>query len=257
MTTTVQPITVERDGACARVLLNRPPLNILTIEILRELNQALGELQGERRLKVLVIAAEGKAFSAGVAVEDHLPEKADAMLKTFHATFGILRGFDCPVISAVQGPALGGGCELACFADLVIASGHATFGQPEVKLGVFPPIAAVHLPNRIGLARTLQFLLTGEVISAQEAERIGLVDRVVAPQELRGAVDAEVAKFSGMSGSALRLTKRAVLAAFGRGFEEGLAEVERLFADELMKSRDAVEGLRAFLEKRKPVWRDE
>ena len=255
MTTIVRHITVEREGACARVVFNRPPLNIFTTEMLQELNHALHELQGERRLKVLVIAAEGKAFSAGVAVEDHLPEKADAMIKTFHATFRILRGFDCPVISAVQGAALGGGCELACFADLVIASGHATFGQPEVKLGVFPPIAAVHFPRRIGLARTLQLLLSGEIISAQEADRIGLVDRVVAPAELPDAVDKEVARFSEMSGSALRLTKRAVLSAYGRDFEGGLGEVERVFA-ELMQSRDPLEGLRAFLEKRKPVWSD-
>jgi cyclohexa-1,5-dienecarbonyl-CoA hydratase len=254
MATVVEAIGVETDGAVARISLRRPPLNILTIENLEELNRILRGLRHEPELRALVLQAEGKAFSAGVAVEDHLPGKAEAMLATFNETFRLLRAFACPTISAVQGPALGGGCELACFADLVIASESATFGQPEIKLGVFPPIAALHFPHRIGLARTLQLVLTGDIISAREAERIGLVDRVVPPAELSAAVDTAVAGFRAKSAPALRLTKQAVLARGGRGFETGLREME-VFFEELMKTDDAVEGLRAFLEKRPPVWR--
>ena len=254
MVTVVEFLAVETDGAVARIVLKRPPLNIFTIEMLEELNRMLRDLRDESGLRALVVAAEGKAFSAGVAVEDHLPDRAGTMLAAFHETFRLLRALACPMISAVQGPALGGGCELACFADLVIASESATFGQPEIKLGVFPPIAALHFPHRIGLARTLQLLLTGEVISAREAERIGLVDRVVGPEELSAAVESAVDRLREKSAPALRLTKRAVLAGAGRGFEAGLREME-VFFGELMKTEDAVEGLRAFLEKRPPVWR--
>ena len=211
MATTVESLAVENDGAVARIILRRPPLNILTVEMLEDLNQVLHGLREAPRLRAFVLAAEGKAFSAGVAVEDHLPDKAALMLATFNETFRLLRGLACPMISAVQGPALGGGCELACFADLVFASESATFGQPEIKLGVFPPMAALHFPHRIGLARTLQFVLTGDIISAREAERIGLADRVVPPAELFSAVDNAVAGFRAKSAPALRLTKRAVL----------------------------------------------
>jgi cyclohexa-1,5-dienecarbonyl-CoA hydratase len=254
MATVVEALGVETDGAVARITLRRRPLNILTIENLEELNRILLGLRHEPELRVLVLQAEGKAFSVGVSVEDHLPGKAEAMLATFNNTFRLLQGLACPLISAVQGPALGGGCELACFADLVIASENATFGQPEIKLAVFPPIAALHFPHRIGLARTLQLVLTGDVISAREAERIGLVDRVVPAAELSTAVDTAVAGFRAKSAATLRLTKRAVLAGAGRGFETGLREME-LFFGELMKTEDAVEGLRAFLEKRPPEWR--
>src|SRR3990172_11130753 len=195
MEAVAQFLGVESDGVVARVVLKRPPLNIFTIEMLGELNRVLRQLHHDEPLRALLLAAEGKAFSAGVAVEDHLPDKAGRMLSVFHETFRLLRSFPCPVISAVQGPALGGGCELACFADLVIASESATFGQPEVKLGVFPPIAALHFPHRIGLARTLQLLLTGDVISAREAERIGLVDRVAAPDQFPATVESAVHAF--------------------------------------------------------------
>ena len=254
MATVIEALGVETDGAVARIILRRPPLNILTIETLEELNRNLRGLCHEPELRALVLQAEGKAFSAGVSVEDHLPGKAEAMLATFNETFRLLRALACPTISAVQGPALGGGCELACFADLVIASESATFGQPEIKLGVFPPIAALHFPHRIGLARTLQLVLTGDVISAREAERIGLVDRVVPLEKLPAAVEELVARFRKMSAPALRLAKRAVLAGLGRSFEAGLREIE-LFFSEMMTTEDAIEGLRAFLEKRPPVWR--
>lgn len=254
MATAIEALGVETDGAVACITLRRPPLNILTIENLEELNRILLGLRHEPELRALVLQAEGKAFSAGVSVEDHLPGKAEVMLATFNNTFRLLRGLACSLISAVQGPALGGGCELACFADLVIASESATFGQPEIKLGVFPPIAALHFPHRIGLARTLQLVLTGDIISAREAERIGLVDRVVPAAELSTAVDSAVAGFRSKSAAALRLTKRAVLAGAGRAFEAGLKEME-VFFWELMKTEDAVEGLHAFLEKRPSVWR--
>jgi cyclohexa-1,5-dienecarbonyl-CoA hydratase len=248
-------LSVRNDGAVGRIVLRRPPLNVMHVEMIEELNRALRDLRYEPGLRALVLAAQGKCFSAGVAVEDHLPEKVQPMLGAFHDTFRQLRRLACPTIAAVQGPALGGGCELACFADWVIASENATFGQPEIKLGVFPPVAAIHFPHRIGLARTMQLLLSGEILTAHEAERIGLVDRVVAPEKIEEAVEIVVASLREKSGPALRLAKRAALAAEGLGFEEGLREVERIFLEDLMRTRDAGEGLRAFLEKRAPAWR--
>ena len=238
----------------ARVTLDRPPLNILDIDTIRELNRTLRDLREEPGLRAVVLAARGRAFSAGVSVEDHLLEKADLMLHAFHETFRQLRALHCPLVAAVQGPAVGGGCEIAAFADVVIASEAATFGQPEIRLGVFPPVAAVRLAQRVGHVRALQLILTGEVLSAPEAERIGLADRVVPAAELDAAVDQTTARFRDKSAAALRFAKRAFQAAAGRDFDAGLDAVERLFLEELMRTHDAAEGLRAFLEKRPPVW---
>jgi len=239
----------------ARLVLARPPLNILNIEMMEEVNAALERVQALPEVRALVLAAEGKAFSAGVAVEDHLGDRVKPMLEAFHRIFHLLRALPCPTVAAVQGAALGGGSELATFCDFVIASETATFGQPEIKVGVFPPIAAVHYPARIGLARTLQLLLTGEVIGAKEAEQIGLVDRVVPAAQLPAAVEEVLAKLRDKSRAVLALTRRAVLDAAGQPFEAALRAVETLYHAELMATEDAHEGLRAFVEKRAPVWK--
>jgi cyclohexa-1,5-dienecarbonyl-CoA hydratase len=255
-TTTATPdrsVTAACDGATARVVLNRPPLNILDLPAIQELSSVLESLSREPALRALVISAEGKAFSAGVAVQDHLPERAWGMLSAFHGIFRRLWLFPCPTLAVVNGPALGGGCELACFADLVVASDTATFGLPETRLGVFPPVAAAHFPQRIGAARTLQLILAGGTLSAREALAIGLVDEVVPPDALAAAAESAVGRWRDKSAPVLRLARRAVQCA-GPDFETALDRAERLFLDELMKTADAAEGLRAFLEKRPPSW---
>ena len=239
-----------------RLTLARPPLNILTIDMMAEINEALERAAANPSLKVLVLDGEGRAFSAGVAVEDHLGARVKPMLDTFHQIFRGLRTLECVTLAAVQGAALGGGAELATFCDLVVASDASTFGQPEVKVGVFPPIAALHYPKRVGLAQTLRLLLSGEVIGAAEAHRVGLVDRVVVADKLAEAVEAEIERYRGQSAVVLRLTKRAVRDSLGVGFDEALATLEELYQHELMTTEDAAEGLRAFVEKRKPIWKD-
>jgi len=241
------------DGAVARIVLDRPPLNILDLPMIQELSRTLESLSRETALRALVLSGEGKAFSAGVSVQDHLPEKARKMLAAFHGIFRRLHRFPCPTLAVVHGPALGGGCELACFADVVVASEAATFGLPEIKLGVFPPVAAAHFPRRIGAARTLQLILAGGTLNASEALRIGLVDEVVPPDALAGAAESAVGRWREKSAPALRLARRAVQSA-GTDFETALDRAERLFLDELMRTADAAEGLRAFLEKRPPSW---
>jgi cyclohexa-1,5-dienecarbonyl-CoA hydratase len=170
-----------------------------------------------------------------LAIEEHLGTGVKEMLEGFHDLFHRLRALECVKLAAVHG---------------------ATLGQPEIKVGVFPPIAALHYPRRIGLGRTLSLLLSGEVIGAAEAERIGLVDKVVPADRLADAVESQLAHFRAQSAAVLRLTRRAVIEASGMPFDAGLAALEDLYRYELMATEDAAEGLRAFLEKRKPVWRD-
>lgn len=240
----------------ARITLARPPLNILTIDMMQELNAALARAATRPALKAVVFAGEGKAFSAGVAIEDHLGDRVKPMLDVFHEIFRRLRRLDAVTIAAVRGAALGGGAELATFCDVVVATEDATFGQPEIKVGVLPPIAVLHYPVRIGAARTLALLLSGEIIPAAEAQRLGLVDRVVAGERLEEVVDAHVERFRAQSAAVLQLTKRAVRESLGRDFGEALASLEALYQYELMTTEDAGEGLRAFVEKRKPIWKD-
>lgn len=240
----------------ARLTLARPPLNILTTEMIREIVAVLDAAERRTSLKVLVLAGEGKGFSAGVAVEDHVGERAHAMLEAFHDVFRRLRRLRCATVAAVHGAALGGGAELATFCDVVVASEDARLGQPEIKVGVFPPIAALHYPQRIGVARTLGLLLSGDVISATEALHIGLVDRVVPGAQLAEVVEAQVARFRAQSAVVLQLTKRVVLESLGVPFEDALSTLEDVYRYELMTTADAEEGLRAFVDKRKPVWRD-
>lgn len=247
-------IRYTSDGAVARITLARPPLNILTIPMMQEVNAALQAAAAEPALRALVLAAEGKAFCAGVAVEDHVGDRVKPMIEAFHRIFHLLHGLDCATIAVVHGPALGGGAELAAFCDFVIAGERATIGQPEIRLGVFPPVAAWCYPRRIGEARTVQLLLTGETLTAQEAQRVGLVDRVVPDSELEAAARAAIDLYASKSAVALRLARRAVREAASRPFEQAIGEAERLY-DRLMQTEDATEGLRAFLEKRQPVWR--
>jgi len=242
------------DGAVARLTLARPPLNVLTIPMMDDLNAALDEAAARPALKAVLLEAEGKAFSAGVDVEDHMGDRVKPMLEAFHGIFRRLHALDCPTVAAVQGAALGGGAELAAFCDLVVASESATIGQPEIRVGVFPPIAALHYPVRVGQARALQLLLSGQVIGAAEALRIGLVDRVAPPDQLAETVEAELARFTAQSAAVLRLTKRAVREASGASFELVLSRLEDLYQHELMATEDAHEGLKAFAEKRPPVW---
>jgi len=245
------------DGV-ARVTLNKPPVNVLDIPMMQEINTALEKLVDDDSVKVLIFdAVEGsKAFSAGVDVTDHTADKVDEMIEVFHHIFRLLDGLEMPTVAVVGGAALGGGCELALFCDVVIASERASFGQPEIQVGVFPPIAAVSLAEIVGSKKALEMMLTGDRIRADEAERLGLVNKVVPPEELAAAADEFVGKLAKLSGAVLRLTKRAVRIGSVGSFDDGLAAVEELYLGPLMSTEDAHEGLAAFAEKRAPVWKD-
>jgi len=258
MTKDFQHIRFRLDDRVARITFARPPLNVFTIAMMREIGEALKECAQQRELAAIVFdaAPDSKAFSAGVAVEEHVPETVFQMLDSFHSVFRLLGQISRPVIAVVDGLALGGGCELVAACDIVIAGERARFGQPEIKLGVFPPVAAVLLPRIIGEKRARELILLGEMIDATEALRLGLVNYVVPGIELEQKLLSVLAKLRELSAAALMMTRTALDLGERTGFQSALAEVENLYLNELMKTEDAREGLQSFIEKRKPEWRN-
>ena len=244
-----------REGV-ARITLNQPPLNILDIPMMVELQNTVQHWGSQKETKVLVIAHRGKAFSAGVSIQDHTPDNVEKMLETFHGVFRLLDSLSLPTVALVDGMALGGGCELAIFCDFVLASERATFGQPEVKVGVFPPVAAVLFPRLVGRNRALELLMTGETVTASEAGHMGLINRVFATESFREKSEEFLRTLTSLSAPVLKLTKRVVDLGRYMSFSAGLAAAEQIYLRELMQTEDAREGLQAFLEKRKPVWKD-
>ncbi len=254
---TGEHLRLERgEDGVARLTLDRPPLNVLHIPMLRELDAALGEIAEDREAKLLLITGEGKAFCAGVDVADHTAERVEFMLETFHGALRRLLGLELPVVAAVNGAALGGGCELVLACDLVIASASAKLGQPEIRLGVFPPVAAALLPRLIGRQRALDLILTGRVIGAEEARDIGLVGRVAPADGFAEAVEEYVGGLAALSRPVLRLTKRVTLEGMELPAAQALERAEAAYLNELMRLEDPHEGLAAFMEKREPVWKD-
>src|SRR4051794_8882339 len=246
-------ITFTNDANAYRITIADPPLNILDIAMLEELRDAISAVKPDHH--ALIIDAQGdKAFSAGASVQDHLGDRVATMLGHFHDCFRMLAKLDVVTIALVRGVALGGGCELALACDFVLASDRAKFGQPEINLGVFPPVAAYQLSRQIAPRKGLELLLTGDTIDAATAERLGLVNPVFPFAEFDSRAEEWMQKLWKQSASSLRFAKRAFRLAQSADFDERLATVERLYLDELMVTNDANEGLTAFTEKRKPVW---
>jgi cyclohexa-1,5-dienecarbonyl-CoA hydratase len=241
-----------------RITFARPPLNIFTIAMMREVERALTDCMGARDMVAVVFdAAKGsRAFSAGVSVEEHQPETVYQMLESFHGVFRTMELLAKPTVAVVEGAALGGGCELVAGCDIVISAARAKFGQPEIKLGVFPPVAAVLLPRVIGERRARELLLTGEIFEAREALRLGLVNHVVEADRLEAKLQEILSRLRELSAPALEMARRALDAARGRPFLEALDRAEDIYLNELMKTEDAHEGVKAFMEKRKPDWRN-
>lgn len=253
-----QNIQLAIKDRVGRIIFTRAPVNVFNIAMMREIGAAIAECARQRDMVAIVFEAgtEMRAFSAGVAIEEHVEETIYQMLDTFHAIFRALEQAGKPTIAVVDGAALGGGCELVAGCDIVIASERARFGQPEIKLGVFPPVAAVLLPRIIGDKRARELMLTGDLIDATEAARLGLVNYLVPSQQLAQKTEEILAKLRELSAPALEATRRAIDAARGLAFEDALSKVENLYLNELMKTEDAREGINAFMEKRKPAWRN-
>ena len=182
---------------------------------------------------------------------------APKMIGVFHRMFRLMDSIGIPTLASVDGSCLGGGCELAVFCDLVISSEDAKYGQPEIQVGVFPPIAAQIMPRIIGRKAAMDLILSGRIISAEEARSMGLVNKAVAREELKSATDEFVKPYLKLSAEVLRKTKKAVTAGLMDDFEPSLKIIEDIYLNELMNTADAQEGLKAFLEKRKPEWKNE
>jgi len=256
MPATANTVRYTRTGGIGRLVLDRPPVNVLNLAAMEALQSAIAEAAADAGLKVLAVSGAGRAFSAGVDVADHTADRVGRMLALFHGPVRQLMALEAPVVALVHGAALGGGCELALACDMVLARDDLKLGQPEIQLAVFPPVAAALLPQLIGRQRALDLILTGRTIGAAEALRMGLVSRVLSTAEFDAGTDAALVELASRSGPALRLAKRAVLDGMDLPFGPALQRAEDLYLNKLMQLADVHEGLAAFMEKRAPVWED-
>lgn len=236
------------------VTLAHPPLNILTRQVLRELHEALDALAAKTDVRVLLLTAEGRHFSAGADVGEHLPPEFRELIPEFLATIRALAEFPAPVIAAVRGKCLGGGFEVAQAADIVVAGQGASFGQPEILLGVAPPAACAFLPGLCPPGLAAELVLTGDSIDARRAYEAGIIGHVVEDDRVEETARALAARMARHSGAALRLTKRSLRHGLAAQRAEALRTAGTIYTQELMETKDAVEGLQAFLDKRKPEW---
>jgi cyclohexa-1,5-dienecarbonyl-CoA hydratase len=248
---------VDITEGVARIRMARPKHNVLDIEMMKELNGQLEMLLADPALKCVALFGDGPSWCAGVEVADHKPEMVGEMIATFNRIFELTEQFEVPLIAAVQGACLGGGMELAIACDMVIASEKAVFGQPEIKLGFFPPYAAIRLPQLVGPAKAIEVCTTGKRYSAADAVRMGFVTQAVDPEGFEEAVEKLINEIKSSSPLIIRLNKRAVRQHLGLNFGKALAGVSDLFLGTLMKTEDTLEGISSFEEKRRPVWKNQ
>lgn len=248
-------IILEKKDRRASITLDRPPLNVLNLSMLRELQAVLDSLGGDPAVDFLVIRGSGeRAFSAGVDVKDHTRENVPEMLEVVHGVIRSLLSLPQITVALVRGACLGGGCELASCCDLVLASEDSFFATPEIQVGCYPPVALARFSSQIGYHRTAEMVLTGRRISAQEALAMGLINRAVPVHELEQALGALLEELEGKSGAVLRIALRGLREIALKNFSAALQRSEEIYLKELLKTEDVVEGVQAFLEKRKPHW---
>jgi cyclohexa-1,5-dienecarbonyl-CoA hydratase len=248
-------ITLDLEPPVARIVLSNPPLNVIDIPMMKELADALTEIEARIEISVLIIRGSQRAFSGGVDVAAHTPDKVEEMLAKFHGVIRTLVATEKVTIAAVHGHCLGGGAELAMVCDLAYTSELATWGFPEIKLACYPPVAVTALAALVGQKHAADLVLTGRSITGREAASIGLANAVVPEIDLDRTVQEAVHHLSQLSPAALAITKKAIYAWDSIHFDKGLARAEKTYLDELIKTEDAAEGISAFLEKRPPVWK--
>jgi cyclohexa-1,5-dienecarbonyl-CoA hydratase len=252
--TTTTRLGLSIDAPVARITLQNPPLNVIDVSMMEELSAALAEVDSRSDVSVLVIEGAGRAFSAGVDVGAHTPDKVAAMLEKFHAVIRALVATKKVTIAVVHGACLGGGAELAVVCDMVFTARDATWGFPEIKLGCYPPVACTALAALVGQKRASELILTGRTISGDEAVAIGLANKSALAEEMPSLVH-DTLEHLRYSSAALALTKKAIYAWDSMHFDKGLARAEKVYLEELMNTEDAREGIQAFLEKREPQWK--
>jgi cyclohexa-1,5-dienecarbonyl-CoA hydratase len=247
------------DGQVARIILNSPKGNVLDGEMMGEISRVLDEARGNKHLKLLVFEGAGKHFCFGASVEEHRKENAPRMLEQFHGLFYSMIDLGVPAASIVRGQCLGGGMELALYCDFVFAEPTAVFGQPEIKLGVLPPPASIILPLRSGQAAADHVVLTGDAVDARRAFELGIAT-VLVPEGKDGweFVSAWIQEtILGKSAASLRHARSCARMHFHERIREILPRIQAVYLEKLMETHDANEGIRSFLEKRKPQFNDE
>lgn len=249
-------VKVRVEDGVARMTLNRPEHNLLNEAMLRELADGI-DIVGQRGdIKLIVLDSACKVFCGGIEVGEYTSQRVFQMLDAFHAVFKAMLDTGKPVMVIVNGPAIGGGAELAAFGDMVIATPKARFAQPEISIGVFPPLASTILPYLVGPKTALELVLTGEPVTAERALELGLINRLVPEAKLEEAVKELIAKITRHSGPVLSMAKRAILGGMGMSLQDGLKHSMNIFLNELYRLEDSQEGLHALVEKRKPNWKN-
>jgi cyclohexa-1,5-dienecarbonyl-CoA hydratase len=253
--TNLDRIQLETNAPVTRLTLRNPPLNILDIPLMDELSSALAEIEADPTVSTILIQGAGNCFSAGVDVAAHTPDRVSAMLEKFHKVIRALVATRKITIAAVHGHCLGGGAELAMVCDIVISTDDASWGFPEISLGCYPPVAATALSALIGQKRASELILTGRTISGIEAANFGLASAAISPNGLQKRVNSTLQRLQELSPAALAVTKKSLYAWDSMHFDKGLVRAEKIYLEELMKTEDAQEGIRAFMEKRPPQWK--
>lgn len=251
-----QYIGFQISDSLARITLNHPPYNVLTVPLMKELADAIESLEGKKEVKCILLDSSQKTFSAGISIEDSKPDRVFQTLEAFNRVFQAISEISKPLIVVVNGPAIGAGSELVAFGDMIVATPNARFAQPEVKMGVFPPFAAIMLPAVIGPKKTYELILTGQGLTAEEALELGFVNRVVPEAGLENTVNELVSRIVEFSAPVLEMTKKVIATSIGRPLAEAMKKSQDIYLNQLMALQDVEEGLRAVLEKRKPVWKN-
>jgi cyclohexa-1,5-dienecarbonyl-CoA hydratase len=249
----------DASGVVGYLTLNRPKQNLMNIEMLREMSRAIESLNLREDVRLIQLDASPECegyFSMGVSAEGYTAQMVFQMMDAFHSVLRAMSEISKPVLAVVDGVASGAGAELAAFCDLVVATEDSQFRQPEIKLGVFPPLGAVVYPRVIGPRRAMELLLTGDAINAQQALQMGLVNRVVPRHALKETVSVLVKRIAEQSGPVLQLLKRVIFEGTWRPFADALKKSQDIYLNQLFELEDAQEGLRALVEKRKPVWKN-
>ncbi|HEY1677498.1 MAG TPA: enoyl-CoA hydratase/isomerase family protein [Candidatus Sulfotelmatobacter sp.] len=252
--TTKERLSVAIDPPIARITLDHPPLNVIDIPMMDDFSAALVEIEEQAHVSTIIICGTGKSFSAGVDVAAHTPDKVEQMLTKFHGLIRSLVASKKVTVAAVHGTCLGGGAELAMVCDLVFTTEDALWSFPEIKLGCYPPVACAVLAALIGHKRAIDLILTGRSISGGEAAQFGLATQAVPQARLDSSVEDCLKRLLALSPAALRVAKQAFYGWDAAHFDKGLARAEKLYLEELIKTIDAQEGIRAFMEKRTPKW---
>ncbi|HXX20209.1 MAG TPA: enoyl-CoA hydratase/isomerase family protein [Candidatus Acidoferrum sp.] len=251
-----QFVKIKIESEVARITLDRPDHNLLNERMLAELAAGINTLGERNEIKLMILDSAGKTFCGGIELGEYTQRRVFQLLDAFHGAFAAMLDTSKPLLVVVNGPAYGGGAELAALGDLVIATPKARFAQPEIKLGVFPPLAAAVLPYILGPKQALELVLTGEAMSAERARDLGLVNWLVSEEELEKKVAEVGAKVTAQSGPVLTMAKKAILGSLGLPLRDGVRNSMKVFLNELAELEDSQEGVRALVEKRAPKWKN-